>query len=87
MRCDDFLVTKILLYLAQHLLQTDAKVCSFRQPYRQSLAYALREHEEFHLFSDFTMVSLLCFFKHDEILVKHFFLRERDAVEALHLVA
>ncbi|CQB89892.1 Uncharacterised protein [Chlamydia trachomatis] len=45
MRSDDLLIAKTLLNFAQHLLQTQAKFCSFWQPNRQSLAHTVREHE------------------------------------------
>lgn len=76
MRSYNFLVAEVLLYLAEHILKTDAEVCAFRQPYRKTLAHSLREHEEFHLLAYLAVVTLLCFFKHKKVLIKHLFLWE-----------
>ena len=83
---DHLIVSEVFLNLAKHFLQTDAEVCTLWKPYRKSLSYPLREHEEFHLLSNFAMVAFLCLLKHKEVFVEHLLLRERDAIETLHLI-
>ena len=86
-RSDHLLIAKVLLNLAQHILQAETQVGALRQPDRKTLAHAVGEHKEFHLLTDLAMVALLGFLKHDEILVEHLFFRERHAIETLHLLA
>ena len=76
MRSDYLLVSVKFLYLAEHVLHTQAKLCALWQPYWQALAYSLREHEQFHLLSYLAVVALLGLLKHHEILVKHLLLGE-----------
>ena len=87
MRRNNFLISKALLNFAQVVLQTQTKLRSLGQPDGQTLAHLVGEHEEFHLLSDLAVVALLCLFEHDEVFVEHLLFGERDAVEALHLLA
>ena len=87
MRSDNFLITKILLDFAQHILQAETQVSSLWQPDGKTLTYTVGEHEELHLLANLAMVAFLGFLEHDEILVEHLFLGERNAIEALHLLA
>ena len=87
MRCYHLLVAIARLYLAQHILHAEAQFCAFGQPDGQSLAHALREHEQLHFLSNLPMVAFLGLFQHYQIFVKHLFLRERDAVKTLHLLS
>ena len=68
-------------------MKTQTEVGALRQPNRQTLTYTLREHEELHLLTNLTVVALLGFLKHLQILVEHALLRERDAIDTCHLVA
>src|SRR5574344_122076 len=86
MRSHHFLITITFLYFAQHILQTDTKLCTFRKPHWQSLTYTLRKHKELHLFTDFAVVTFFCFFEHHQIFIKHFLLRERDTIDTSHLL-
>ncbi len=87
MRGDDLLVAVLLLHAAQELLQPVAQGGPFRQPQRQTLAYALREGEEFQLLAQLAVVALLGLLHHHEVFVEQRFLGERDAVDAgQHLV-
>ena len=85
MRSDYLLIAETLLDGAEHLLKTQTEVGALWQPYRQTLAHTLREHEEFHLLAYLAVVALLSLFEHYEILVEHLLLREGDAVESLQL--
>ena len=87
MRSDNLLIAVVLLYLAQHVLQTQTQVGTLRQPYRQTLAHTVAEHEEFHLLANLAVVALLSLLQHHEILVQHLLLRERDTVDTSHLLA
>ena len=86
-RGDDLLVAETLLHLAQVVLQAQAQVGTLGQPDGQSLAYLVGEHEELHLLANLAVVALLGFLEHDEVVVEHLLLGERDAVETLHLLA
>ena len=82
MRSNDLLIAKTLLYFAQHLLQTQAKFCSFWQPNRHTLAHTIREHKEFHFLSNLAMVTFLGFFQHQQVLIQHLLLGEGNAVNS-----
>ncbi len=86
MRCYHFQVTKTLLYLTQHVLQAQAQLRTLRQPDGQSLTYSLGEEEQIHLLTDLTMVTFLGFLQHYQVLIKHFLLWERDAIDTSHLL-
>ena len=86
-RSDNLLVVVRLKHLAEQLLQAQTQLCTLSKPDRQTLTYTVREHEEFHLLTDLAVVALLSLLKHEEILVKHRLLRERDTVDTCHLVA
>ena len=58
----NFLITKAFLNLTQHLLKTQAQICTFWQPNWETLTYAVGEHKEFHLLTNLAMVAFLCFF-------------------------
>ena len=86
MRCNNLLIAKTFLNLTQVILQTQTKFCTLRQPDGQALTYLIREHEEFHLLTDLTVVALLGLLQHLKILVEHFLLREGDTIQTLHLL-
>ena len=86
-RSDNLLIVVRLKHLAEHLLQAQTQLCTLSKPDRQTLTYTVREHEEFHLLTNLAMVALLSLLKHEEILVEHRLLRERDTVDTCHLVA
>ena len=68
------------------ILQAETQFGTFGQPDGQSLTHFLREHEKLHFLTYLSMVSLLCLFNHHQVLIKHFFLGERNAIKTLHLL-
>ena len=85
-RSDYLLVAVLFLYFTQKLLKTVAQSGAFGQPQRKTGTDILRECEKLHLLSQFAVVAFFCFFKHLEILFKHFLLRECDAVNSHELL-
>ena len=85
MRSDYLLITITFLNLLQEVFQTQAQGSSLRQPNRQSLTYTLREHEQFHLLTDFTVIALLGLFYQCQIFIKQFLFRERNCIYTSHL--
>ena len=76
MRSDNLLITKLTLNLLKECLEPQAEVSALRQPDRQTLAYPLAEHKEFHLLAYLAMVALLGFLEHHHVLVEHLLLGE-----------
>ena len=86
MRSDNLLIPIVFLYFAKHFLQAQTKICSLRQPDRQTLTYPVREHKELHLLTDLTMVALLGLLEHHQILIKHLLLGEGDTINTGELL-
>ena len=84
---DNLLIVVRLQERTEQLLQTQAELCTLWQPDRKALSYTLREHEEFHLLTDLTVVTLLSFFENYQVLIEHLLLREADTVDTGHLLA
>ena len=76
-----FLIIVTGLDAAQEILQADTQCSTFGKPHRQSLTYGVREHEQVHLLTDFTVVALLGLFENNQVLVEHLLLREADTVD------
>ena len=84
--CYNFLIGIRTLQLTKYLLQAETNLSSLGQPDGEALAYPVRKHEKFHFFSYLAMVALLCLLQHEEILVQHLLLRERDTINTCQLV-
>ena len=84
---DNLLVVVRLLESTEQILQAKAKCSTLWQPDRKTLTYTLREHEEFHLLTDLTVVALLSLFENYQVLIEHLLLREADTVDTGHLLA
>ena len=84
---DNLLIVIRLQERTEQLLQAQTKLCTLWQPDRKTLTYTLREHEEFHLLTNLTVVALLSLFENNEILIEHLLLRETDTVDTGHLLA
>ena len=86
MRSNNLLITKTFLHFTQVVLQAETQVGTFRQPDGETLTHFIGEHEQLHLLTDLTVVAFLSLLQHDEILVEHLFLGERDTIQTLHLL-
>ena len=84
---DNLLIVVRLQERTKQLLQTQAELCTLWQPDRKTLSYTLREHEEFHLLTDLTVVTLLSLLENYQVLIEHLLLREADTVDTGHLLA
>ena len=84
---DNLLIVVRLQERTKQLLQTQTELCTLWQPDRKTLSYTLREHEEFHLLTDLTVVTLLSLFENYQVLIEHLLLREADTVDTGHLLA
>ena len=84
MRSDNLLIAVTLLDTLQEIFQSQTQCRSLRQPYRQTFADHVAEHEQFHLLAYLTVVTFLGFLQQSQILVKHRFLRERYTVYSCH---
>ena len=84
---DNLLIVVRLQERTEQLLQTQAELSALWQPDRKTLSYTLREHEEFHLLTNLTVVTLLSLFENYQVLVEHLLLREADTVDTGHLLA
>ena len=83
---DNLLIVIRLQERTEQLLQAQTKLCTLWQPDRKTLTYTLREHEEFHLLTNLTVITLLSLFENNEIFIKHLFLREADTIDTGHLL-
>ena len=79
-----FLIIVTGLDAAQEILQADTQCSTFGKPHRQSLTYGVREHEQVHLLTDFTVIALLGFFQQNKILIQHLLLRKGDTIDTGH---
>ena len=84
---DNLLIVVRLQERTEQLLQTQTELSTLWQPDRKTLTYTLREHEEFHLLTDLTVVALLSLLENHEVLIEHLLLREADTVDTGHLLA
>ena len=86
-RTDNLLIVIRLQERTKQLLQAEAELSALWQPDRKTLTYTLREHEEFHLLTDLTVVALLSLLENNQVLIEHLLLREADTVDTGHLLA
>ena len=86
-RTDNLLIIIRFQERTEQLLQAEAELCALWQPDRKTLTYTLREHEEFHLLTNLTVVALLSLFEDNQVLIEHLLLREADTVDTGHLLA
>ena len=86
-RTDNLLIVIRLQERTEQLLQAEAELSALWQPDRKTLTYTLREHEEFHLLTDLTVVALLSLLENHQVLIEHLLLREADTVDTGHLLA
>ena len=86
-RTDNLLIIIRLQERTKQLLQAEAELSALWQPDRKTLTYTLREHEEFHLLTDLTVVALLSLLENNQVLIEHLLLREADTVDTGHLLA
>ena len=84
-RSDYLLIAITLLYLLEEVFKAETEGGSLGKPHGKSLTHTLREHEETHFLTNLTVVALLSFFKHLQILFKHLLLGEGDGIKASHL--
>ena len=85
-RCDYLLIVVRTEETTQEVLQTQAQLCTLRQPDRKTLTNTVREHKEFHLLTNLSVVALLSLLKHFEIFIEHLLLREGDTIDTCHLL-
>ena len=85
-RCDYLLIVVRTKETTQEVLQAQAQLCSLWQPDRKTLTDTVREHKEFHLLTNLSVVALLSLLKHFEIFIEHLLLREGDTVDTCHLL-
>ena len=86
-RTDNLLIVIRLQERTEQLLQAETELSALWQPDRKTLTYTLREHEEFHLLTDLTVVALLSLLENNQVLIEHLLLREADTVDTGHLLA
>ena len=86
-RTDNLLIVIRLQERTEQLLQAEAELSALWQPDRKTLTYTLREHEEFHLLTDLTVVALLSLLENHQVLIEHLLLREADTIDTGHLLA
>ena len=79
-RSNHFLIIVAGLNTTQEFLQTQTQCSTFRQPHRESLSNRFREHEQLHLLTNLTVVTLLRFFQQYQIFIQHFLFRERNTI-------
>ena len=86
MGCYDGKISKFRLLLAKETFQDVAHDGAAGKPQRKAEANPLGEGEQFHLLAQLAVIPLLCLFHHHQVLLKHGFLGEGDAVDTGELL-
>ena len=87
MRSDNRKIPVVALNLSQEVLQPGPQGGSPWKPQRKTCSHLLAEGEQFQVFAQLAVVTLLGLFQHLQVLVQHALLREGDTVDSGELLA